>query len=71
MREKILNYIERKAKVDIAELALRVGTDEQTVYNCFKELLQNSEEYTRMSTASNPYGDGFASRRIADILLSK
>ena len=33
MREKILNYIERNAKIDIAELALRVGTDEQTVLN--------------------------------------
>ena len=33
MREKILNYIETNAKIDIAELALRVGTDEQTVLN--------------------------------------
>ena len=33
MREKILNYIEKNSKVDIAELALRVGADEQTVMN--------------------------------------
>ena len=33
MREKILNYVEKNSRVDIAELALRVGADEQTVLN--------------------------------------
>ena len=47
-----------------------VGTDEQTIYNNFKELLQNREEYLKMSMASNPYGDGFACKRIADILCN-
>ena len=45
-----------------------VGTDEETIYNSFKLLLENEEEYDKMSKASNPYGDGFASQRIADIL---
>ena len=45
-----------------------VGTDEDTIYNSFKLLLENAEEYDKMSKASNPYGDGFASKRIADIL---
>lgn len=45
-----------------------VGTDEKTIYENFKLLLENEEEYARMSNASNPYGDGFASKRIADIL---
>ena len=45
-----------------------VGTDEKTIYANFKLLLENEEEYVRMSNASNPYGDGFASKRIADIL---
>jgi UDP-N-acetylglucosamine 2-epimerase (non-hydrolysing) len=45
-----------------------VGTDEETIYNSFKLLLENTEEYDKMSKASNPYGDGFASKRIADIL---
>lgn len=45
-----------------------VGTDEETIYNSFKELLENKAEYDKMSLASNPYGDGFASKRIADIL---
>lgn len=45
-----------------------VGTDEAIIYSTFKLLLQNKDEYHRMSNASNPYGDGFASKRIADIL---
>ena len=45
-----------------------VGTDEEVIYRSFKQLLEDPGEYARMSNASNPYGDGFACRRIADIL---
>ncbi|UOE61884.1 UDP-N-acetylglucosamine 2-epimerase (non-hydrolyzing) [Priestia filamentosa] len=45
-----------------------VGTNEENIYSHFKLLLENEEEYKKMSQASNPYGDGFASKRIADIL---
>ena len=45
-----------------------VGTNEETIYNAFKQLLEDKEEYEKMSKASNPYGDGLASKRIADIL---
>lgn len=45
-----------------------VGTDEDVIYENFKELLNNKVSYEKMSKASNPYGDGFASKRIADIL---
>ena len=45
-----------------------VGTDEETIYSQFRLLLDNQEEYEKMSKASNPYGDGFACKRIADIL---
>ena len=45
-----------------------VGTDTDTIYKAVKELLTNKCEYDKMSKASNPYGDGFASKRIADIL---
>lgn len=45
-----------------------VGTDEAVIYDNFKRLLENKEEYNKMSQASNPYGDGFACRRISDIL---
>ena len=44
------------------------GTNEETIYNEFKLLLSNKEAYDAMSKASNPYGDGLASKRIADIL---
>ena len=45
-----------------------VGTEEQSVYEGFKLLLEDSEAYKAMARAVNPYGDGFAARRIADIL---
>ena len=45
-----------------------VGTDEETIYNSFTELLTDEKAYNAMSKASNPYGDGFACKRIADIL---
>lgn len=45
-----------------------VGTDEEVIYRNFKELLENKEAYDAMAHASNPYGDGFACKRIADVL---
>lgn len=45
-----------------------VGTDEEVIYKTFKMLLEEKEEYEKMSQASNPYGDGYASKRIVDIL---
>lgn len=45
-----------------------VGTKEETIYSEFKRLLTDQKEYEKMSKASNPYGDGFACKRIADIL---
>ncbi len=45
-----------------------VGTDEKTIYENFRILLDDPKAYERMSTAANPYGDGYASKRIADIL---
>ena len=45
-----------------------VGTDEKTIYDSFKLLLESETAYMSMAKASNPYGDGFACKRIADIL---
>lgn len=45
-----------------------VGTEEDTIYCNFKLLLEDAKEYAKMSNASNPYGDGFACKRIADVL---
>ncbi|MBQ7341389.1 MAG: UDP-N-acetylglucosamine 2-epimerase, partial [Oscillospiraceae bacterium] len=45
-----------------------VGTDENVIYQNFKQLLNDKTAYYSMAHASNPYGDGFACKRIADIL---
>ena len=58
---------ERPEGVTAGTLRL-VGTDEETIYANFKELLENSEAYQKMAHASNPYGDGQACKRIADII---
>jgi UDP-N-acetylglucosamine 2-epimerase (non-hydrolysing) len=58
---------ERPEGIEAGTLKL-VGTSENTIYDNFKLLLENKEVYDKMSRASNPYGDGFASKRIADIL---
>lgn len=47
-----------------------VGTSESMIYDEFNRLLNDKDEYERMSKASNPYGDGKASARIADILIN-
>lgn len=48
-----------------------VGTDEETIYKTFKELLENKTTYDLMSKANNPYGDGHACERIVEILLDQ
>lgn len=48
-----------------------VGTEEETIYSNFKELLENEDVYKKMSEASNPYGNGTACKQIADILCKK
>ena len=58
---------ERPEGVKAGTLRL-VGTEEESIYRSFKELLEDPEVYGRMSHAANPYGDGKASKRIADIL---
>lgn len=45
-----------------------VGTTEEVIYKSFKELLEDKNAYNAMAHAANPYGDGFACKRIADIL---
>lgn len=46
-----------------------VGTEEGTIYREFARLLTDKEQYEAMSKASNPYGDGYACERIADVLV--
>ncbi len=60
---------ERPEGLEAGTLKL-AGTDEETIYTLVRELLTDVEEYNRMSHASNPYGDGQASRRIADAIAA-
>ena len=61
---------ERPEGVEAGTLRL-VGTDEEEIYKTFSLLLESREEYGKMSRACNPYGDGHACERIADILEGK
>lgn len=61
---------ERPEGVEAGTLKL-VGTNEETIYSAFKTLLEDKEEYEKMSKTSNPYGDGHTSERIADILTKE
>lgn len=58
---------ERPEGIEAGTLRL-VGTNEETIYEEFSRLLKDKEEYEKMSKASNPYGDGFASSRVYEIL---
>ncbi|MEZ3434737.1 MAG: UDP-N-acetylglucosamine 2-epimerase (non-hydrolyzing) [Lachnospiraceae bacterium] len=59
---------ERPEGVEAGTLRL-VGTGEEIIYKSFKGLLEDKNSYERMSHACNPYGDGHACERIADILI--
>lgn len=61
------NCTEREEGVVAGTLKL-VGTREDDIYQNFNTLLKNQDEYLKMSKSKNPYGDGHASERIADIL---
>lgn len=61
---------ERPEGVEAGTLRL-VGTEEQDIYEEFTRLLDDEDAYAQMAHASNPYGDGFASRRIADVLAKE
>ena len=60
---------ERPEGIEAGTLKL-VGTEEETIYREFSKLLSDQEAYKLMSQASNPYGDGHASERIADIICN-
>lgn len=64
------NTTERPEGIEAGTLKL-VGTGEDKIYHAFTELIENRDLYKDMSLRSNPYGDGFASLRIADILEKK
>jgi UDP-N-acetylglucosamine 2-epimerase (non-hydrolysing) len=61
---------ERPEGIEAGTLKL-VGTTEEVIYKNFKILLEDEQAYKAMNQASNPYGDGFACERIADILINQ
>ena len=61
---------ERPEGVEAGTLVLS-GTNEESIYNAFTELLTNRSLYDKMSKAINPYGDGHASERIAEYLVAR
>lgn len=61
---------ERPEGVEAGTLKL-VGTSEEVIYNEFTKLLTDEKEYRKMAHAANPYGDGHACKRIADILENR
>ena len=62
------NTTERPEGIEAGTLKL-VGTDEEKIYNETKKLLTKQNEYKKMSQATNPYGDGHASKYIVDIII--
>lgn len=61
---------ERPEGIEAGTLKLAT-TEENKIYTLLTELLQNQEEYNKMSKASNPYGDGTTSKKIADIITEQ
>ncbi len=61
---------ERPEAIEYGAVKL-VGCDKEKIVKTTQELLDNKTEYDKMANAINPYGDGLASKRIADILFDE
>jgi len=64
------NVTERPEGVEAGTLKL-AGTDEATIYEMARELIEDETAYEKMANAVNPYGDGYASERIVDIITKR
>ncbi|GKX30610.1 UDP-N-acetyl glucosamine 2-epimerase [Vallitalea longa] len=64
------NVTERPEGVEAGTLKL-AGTEEDTIYDLAKSLIEDADEYKKMANAVNPYGDGNASDRIVDIIINR
>lgn len=62
------NETERPEAVSAGTVKI-LGCDRDNIYNMTKELLDNDNKYKEMAKAVNPYGDGFASKRIVEAIL--
>jgi UDP-N-acetylglucosamine 2-epimerase (non-hydrolysing) len=59
---------ERPEGIEAGTLKL-AGTDEETIFNLADELISEKDAHDQMARASNPYGDGYASKRIVEAIL--
>ena len=64
------NITERPEAVEAGTVKL-VGTDRERIFGHVSAVITDKAVYDRMSRARNPYGDGLAARRIADILANR
>ena len=67
----VLRDVTERPEGIVAGTLKLVGTNEEKIYAETKKLLTNKNEYEKMSMASNPYGDGKASKRIVDAIIEK
>ncbi|NVO11112.1 MAG: UDP-N-acetylglucosamine 2-epimerase (non-hydrolyzing) [Bacteroidales bacterium] len=66
----VLRYVtERPDAIDFGTVKL-VGLDEETIYSTALQLIEDKAEYTKMSNAVNPYGDGLSSLRSIKIIMN-
>ncbi len=66
----VLRYTTERPEGIAAGTLKLAGTDEETIYSLAKELLTDDQAYAAMAHASNPYGDGHASKRIVEALIN-
>jgi UDP-N-acetylglucosamine 2-epimerase (non-hydrolysing) len=64
----ILREVTERAEVVESGAGKLVGTEVNRIVSAAEQLLTDAQEYTRMSTTENPFGDGHAAERIVKIL---
>ncbi|WP_010235858.1 non-hydrolyzing UDP-N-acetylglucosamine 2-epimerase [Clostridium arbusti] len=66
----VLRDVTERPEAVAAKTVRLVGTDINNIVNTANELIRDDDKYAKMSKAINPYGDGLASKRIVDIILT-
>jgi UDP-N-acetylglucosamine 2-epimerase (non-hydrolysing) len=64
----VLRYITERPEAVYFGTVKLVGLDEETIFTSALQLIENNDEYKKMSNAVNPYGDGFSSDRTIKII---
>jgi UDP-N-acetylglucosamine 2-epimerase (non-hydrolysing) len=64
----VLREVTERPELIEARAGRLVGTDANTIIDAASRLLAEPREYAEMTTSENPFGDGRAAQRIADVL---